>query len=313
MDYIEVLVKTTSMAEDAVSEVLLEAGAAGIVIRDNTSPKLDDDCIALNERTDLKEGESIISAYYTDDEKLADVISFIRNRLDEIKESVFEFDLGSLDMTTSKINDADWANSWKKYFKPFCVDGNVFVKPTWANFDAPDGSIVLNIDPGMAFGTGTHETTKLCIKTLKKHVKAGSTVADIGCGSGILAIAAAYFGAKDILALDRDTASIDAANKNIDVNGFNGKIEVIKSDLLKNAPLFKADVIVANIIADIIISLNKSVKPFLKEDGIYIVSGIIADRMDEVISSLDKDGFAVMDIDEMGEWRVITAKRKEDA
>lgn len=313
MDYIEVLVKTTSMAEDAISEVLLEAGAAGVVISDNSTPKADDDCIVLNEKSDLKEGESIISAYFADDEKILDVISFIRNRLDEIKVRVKEFDLGSLEVTTSKVNDADWANSWKKYFTPFCVDNNIFVKPTWAEFDAPKGSIVLNIDPGMAFGTGTHETTKLCIKALKKHVKAGSTVADIGCGSGILAIAAAYLGAKDVLAFDRDTASIDAANKNIEVNGFGGKIKVIKSDLLKDAPQFSADIIVANIIADIIIMLNKSVKPYLKEDGTYIVSGIIADRMDEVLTSLDENGFNVINTDMMGEWRVITAKRKENA
>ena len=165
----------------------------------------------------------------------------------------------------------------------------------------------------MAFGTGTHETTKLCIKSLKKHVRVGDTVADIGCGSGILAIAAAYLGAKDIYAFDRDTASIDAANKNIEINGFSGKIKVIKSDLLKDAPQFCADVMVANIIADIIINLNKSVKQYLKEHGTYIVSGIIADRMDEVISSLNENGFNVIDTDMMGEWRVITAKRKEDA
>ncbi|MEZ4357896.1 MAG: 50S ribosomal protein L11 methyltransferase [Eubacteriales bacterium] len=313
MDYIEVLIKTTFQAEDAVSEVLLEAGAAGVVIRDNTDPKIDDDCIALDEKKDLKDGESLVSAYFADDEKILDVMSFIRNRLDEIRESVFEFDLGSLNVNTSKVNDLDWANSWKKYFKPFSVEGDIFVKPTWADFDAPAGSIVLNIDPGMAFGTGTHETTKLCIKALKKHVKKGDTVADIGCGSGILAIAAANFGAKDIYALDRDTASIDAAKKNIEINGFDSSIKVIKSDLLKNTPSFKADVIVANIIADIIIKLNKTIKPFLKEDGTYIVSGIIADRMDEVITSLNENGFDILDTDEMGEWRVITAKRKDNA
>ena len=313
MDYIEVTVKTTSIAEDAICEVLLEAGAAGVVISDDSAPKLDDDCIALNQKSDLKEGESLICAYYADDEKLSDVISFIRTRLDEIKLSVKEFDLGSLEVTTSNVNDADWANGWKKYFTPFCVDDNIFVTPTWADFDAPKGSIVLNIDPGMAFGTGTHETTKLCIKSLKKHVQGDDTIADIGCGSGILAIAAAYLGAKEVLALDRDTASIDAANKNIEINGFSDKIKVIKSDLLKDAPQFFADVIVANIIADIIIKLNKSVKQYLKEDGTYIVSGIIADRMDEVISSLNENGFNVIDTDMMGEWRVITAKRKENA
>ncbi|MEX1307323.1 MAG: 50S ribosomal protein L11 methyltransferase [Eubacteriales bacterium] len=208
----------------------------------------------------------------------------------------------------SRRDDSEWKDVWKTYFKPFKAGTHIVICPKWEEYSAAPDDIVVTIDPGAAFGSGLHETTKMCIAALEKHVSPGATVLDVGCGSGILGISATKLGAKRVWALDYDPASVSAAKENAGYNHVD--MTVLQSDLLASAPRVKADVIVANIVADIIIELNKTVKDYLTENGIYIVSGIIAERLNDVVESLENHEFEVLNIDKMGEWRAITVSPK---
>ncbi len=205
-------------------------------------------------------------------------------------------------------DDSEWKDVWKQYFKPFTAGEHIVICPKWEIYHPKPEDIVVIIDPGAAFGSGLHETTRMCIAALEKHVSSGASVIDVGCGSGILGIAAAKLGADSVWALDYDPASVTSANENARLNGV--AIHVAQSDLMAGAPEIKADVIVANIVADIIIRLNQTIRDYLAEDGIYIMSGIIAERLSDVLESLEQQGFTVHTVDKMGEWRAVTASRK---
>jgi len=205
-------------------------------------------------------------------------------------------------------DDSEWKDVWKAYFKPFKAGNSIVICPEWETYAPDDDEIVVTIDPGAAFGSGLHETTKMCVAALERVVTPGTTVFDVGCGSGILGITAAKLGAKDVWAMDYDPASISASKHNAKTNGV--PISVLQSDLLQYAPEKQAGVIVANIVADIIIRLNHDIKRYLTDDGIYIMSGIIAERLDDVLESLDQIGFDILRVDKMGEWRAITATPK---
>ena len=192
---------------------------------------------------------------------------------------------------------------------PIKVGKKIVVQPSWEEYTPQSGEMVIQLDPGMAFGTGTHESTKMCIQLLEDYVRPDMLVADVGCGSGILSIAAALLGAKQVLAFDRDLVSVESTRENARRNAAQDRITAEQSDLLKQAGSFEADLIVSNILADIIIRLNGQVKPYLKEDGIYLMSGIIDTRLDDVLKSLAECDFQVIKICAMGEWRAVAAKR----
>ncbi len=210
-----------------------------------------------------------------------------------------------VDFEESVRDENEWKDVWKSYFKPFNAGKNIVICPKWETYNPKPDEIVVTIDPGAAFGSGLHETTRMCIAALEKHVSPGSVVFDVGCGSGILGITAAKLGAGKVYAMDYDPASVSAAKENAALNGV--PLSVLQSDLLQYAPEKKADVIVANIVADIIIRLNTDIQQYLKPGGIYIMSGIIAERLDDVLKSLSGHDFDIIRVDMMGEWRAITA------
>lgn len=200
-------------------------------------------------------------------------------------------------------------DNWKKYFKPFKIGNNIIIKPSWEEYEEQTEDIIIDIDPGMAFGTGTHETTSLCIEALEEHVKKGDTVFDIGCGSGILSIVGAKLGATNLVAIDLDPACVRISKENIENNDLSDKVDVRHGDLLEVLE-GKADVIVANIIAEAILSISSTVKDYLKDGGIFISSGIILDKRDSVLKSLKDNGFKIEEIKTQGEWVCIISSKE---
>lgn len=235
-----------------------------------------------------------VSVYLPADKGVTDTLSFLRERF-----STLNFDAR---ITVSGINEEDWANSWKAYYKPIKIGEKIVIVPAWEKYDAKDGEIVVRMDPGMAFGTGTHETTRLVIKLLEKYVKNGMRVADVGCGSGILAICAAKLGAKECRAYDIDPVAVKVAKENIKDSGLtNVTCEV--SDLLRQVDKSGGtyDVICANIVADIIIRMMPDVSELMDANSVILASGIILERSEDVIDGFKANGFKIIErIDENG-------------
>lgn len=196
------------------------------------------------------------------------------------------------EITCSGVSEEDWADSWKQYYKPIKTGRRLVIVPVWERYDAQPGELTVLMDPGMAFGTGTHETTRLCAALLEDHVTEGCKVLDVGCGSGILAICASKLGAGECFACDIDPIAVRIAADNCEVNGTQN-ISCAESDLLKGVPAEKYDVCVANIVADVIIRMAPDIGAYMKDDGVLIVSGIIEERADEVIAVLEQNGFSV--------------------
>ena len=226
--------------------------------------------------------------------------------MNELKE--LGIDTGVAKVESEKMFEEDWANNWKKYYKPTKVGEKIVVKPIWEEYDAQGEELVVELDPGMAFGTGTHETTRMCIQSLEKYVKEDSTVFDVGCGSGILAIAAAKLGSKMAVGVDLDPVAVESAKENVGYNNLEN-IQILYGNLVEVIDR-KADIVVANIIAEVICILTEDVKRVLKDNGYFITSGIIHDRVDMVTKKLEETGFEVIEINKDGEWNCIVAKVK---
>ena len=243
-----------------------------------------------------------VLVYLSADAGATDTLAFLRGRFAEL----------SIDanITVSGVNEEDWANSWKEYYKPIKIGEKIVVVPAWEKYTQQEGEIIVRMDPGMAFGTGTHETTRLVIKLLEKYIKDGMRVADVGCGSGILAICASKLGAAECKAYDIDPVAVKVANENIKDSGLtNVSCEV--SDLLRQVDKAKPyDVICANIVADIIIRMMPDVGELMNESSVILASGIIVERSEDVISAFDEHGFKVVErIDENG-WCAIAVMKK---
>lgn len=207
------------------------------------------------------------------------------------------------------IDEEDYANSWKKYYKPLKIGKKIVVCPIWEDYTTGNGEVLMKIDPGMAFGTGTHETTSLCVEFLQETIRKGDKVLDIGCGSGILSITSLLCGAKEALALDIDPNAVKVAKENASLNSFDGKFEAVcdnildsESNIRKALKNQKFDTIVANIVADIIIKLTDFISELLAENGTFIVSGIITERENEVIKSLNRNGFKIVEKRDKKGW-----------
>ncbi|MBQ6906871.1 MAG: 50S ribosomal protein L11 methyltransferase [Clostridia bacterium] len=207
------------------------------------------------------------------------------------------------------VKDDDWANNWRKYYHPIHVGKNLVIKPSWIDYDKKDGEIIVELDPGMAFGTGTHETTRMCMEHLEKYVKSDSSVLDVGCGSGILSITSLLVGAEKVTGVDIDPVAASVAVENGRMNGFTPPKYNIKRGNLVDEIEGKYDVIVANIIADVIISISSDVKNFMTDNGVFICSGIITDRKNEVESELVKNGYKIAEKSEEGEWVSFVCKK----
>ena len=305
MQWIEVNVQVTHEAVEVVADILTAAGTSGVAIED---PQLINNLRNSGtwELCDIPEQENTeivtVSAYYADDEKLQDRLKQIESELAAVEERIGSFRFGNIRFRS--LSEKDWANEWKQYFHVTHVGESLVIKPSWEEYTPKEGEHVIKIDPGMAFGTGTHHTTNMCMARLEKVLPANAEVFDVGTGSGILAIAAALLGAKSVKAVDIDAVAVRVARENIADNGLEDKIEVKEGDLLRGTE-GQADVIIANIIADIIIMLLKDIPGKLKNDGIFLASGIISDRRADVEAAAAEVGMKVDHVDEKGGWVVM--------
>lgn len=306
MKWTEVKINTTEEAYDAVSEMLTSIGAGGVVIEDpNDIRKQVESPGSLDYADDAflsSLGEDVvIKAYFHTESANDGLTGLIREKLTYISKFL---DIGKGYAGCSEVDDEDWATAWKKHYKPFHISDRIVIKPSWEEYSAQEGEMIIELDPGMAFGTGTHETTRLCSQLLEKYVSAGDTVIDVGCGTGILSIAAAKLGASHITAVDIDEVAVRVTEENCRINGAEKDITALKG-VLTDVPEIKADIIVANIIADVIIRIMDNMQYYLKNGGVIITSGIIRERKDDVLEAYAAGGFVPEALMELGEWVAI--------
>jgi len=312
MKWKKIMVMTQPEAEEIITGVFLGAGAQGVNVQGYVAPEgsimpgdyLDDGSIPHEPFG--------VSAFFAIDGGEDAAFKAINGKLEEIKAMDLGVPLGSLEVIAEDVDEADWENEWKAYFKPARISDYFVIKPTWEEYEAAEDEIVIEIDPGMAFGTGTHESTRMCVKLLEEYVEEGSTVLDVGCGSGILGIAALKLGAGRVYAMDFDSVAVKVAKSNLELNGVEDRAEVFGSDLLDAlGRSVKADVVVANIIADVVIRLAPSVPEHIKSSGMFICSGIIDSRIEDVERELEECGFRIIKVLEEGEWRAIACKYRK--
>lgn len=313
MNWTEVTIKTTTEAVEAISNILMEERCGGVMIEDPKDflfqKKNELDWDYVEEEVFNKSGQDgvLIKTYIPEERNVLEFVETVKARISQLPS--FGLDIGEGSVTLSNVKESDWANEWKKYYKPTKIGKKIVVKPSWEEYQQEEGDLIIELDPGMAFGTGTHETTSMCIRELENYVDDTKTVFDIGCGSGILAIAAAKLGAKEVVAGDLDEVAVKVSKENCEINHVSDKVTVKHGSLFEVVDS-KADVIVANIIADIIKILAKDVSKFLNEDGVFISSGIILAKIDEVCESLTENGFEIVKVERLGEWSAIVSKLK---
>lgn len=310
MNWTEVQIKTTAELEELVSSVLYDVGATGLAIED---PR---DILELSQiegKWDFLDPSLVnmdfdgvlIKAYFSETDDVERKVQDIENRIKE--DPILR--AGKHEIKINLVDDNDWAESWKKYYKPIKIGERILIKPSWEEYSLDENDILIELDPGMAFGTGTHETTMMCTEALEKYVKSGDTVYDIGCGSGILSIVAAKLGAEKVVGVDLDELCVKVSNENIKINHVEEIVEIKKGNLL-DVVEGKANIIVSNIIAEIIAGMTKDLKTYLKDDGIFITSGIIVEKIELVEKALLENGFKILDIRKLNGWACIIATNK---
>lgn len=328
MKWTKLTIKTTTEAIDFVSDMLNELGIEGIEIEDNVPLSEEDkQKLFIDILPELCEddGSAMISCYVDVSDETNELVEKIKEGLNEISTFV---SVGSGEITISETEDKDWINNWKEFFKPFRVDETIVIKPTWEELsETSKDDMVIEIDPGTAFGTGSHETTKLCILNLKKYLKGGQQLLDVGCGSGILSIIGMKLGAGCCVATDIDPIAVTTSAENAQVNHIEinessenmrkaGELTLLCGDIISDHEFRKKigtncyEIVVANILADVIIPLSGVIGETLTEDGIFISSGIIYTKEAAVRAALLANGFEIIEVLPMGDWVSIVAQKK---
>ncbi|HSP22999.1 MAG TPA: 50S ribosomal protein L11 methyltransferase [Planococcus sp. (in: firmicutes)] len=313
MKWSELAVHTTNEAVEPVSNILHEAGASGVVIEDAEDLTREreykfGEIYSLNP-DDFPKNGVILKAYLP-------VNSFLGETIDAIKLAInnlvsYDINIGANLVTISEVDEEDWATAWKKYYHPVKISQRFTIVPTWETYETVSSDeLIIELDPGMAFGTGTHPTTVMSLQALEKTVKPGQLVIDVGTGSGVLAIGAALLGASHVHALDLDDVAVTAAKANVTLNGVQDRTTVVQGNLL-DAIKEPGDVVVANILAEIIISFTDDAFQVVKPGGHYITSGIIAPKKNDVKEALEASGFVIEDVMMMEDWVTIISKKPE--
>ncbi len=308
--------KTTTEAEDIVSSMLADLGIEGVQIEDKVPlTQSDKEQMFVDILPDIPKDDGVAYlTFYLDPEVDAGAMLLqVRNELEEMRSYV---DVGECTIEESETEDLDWVNNWKKYFHQFYID-DILVIPSWEQVEPKDSDkMVIHIDPGTAFGTGMHETTQLCIRQLKKYVKPGMEILDVGCGSGILGMLALKFGAGHSVGTDLDPCAIDATHENMEVNGIaKDQYEVMIGNIIDDKAVQdqvgyeKYDVVAANILADVLVSLTPVVLNHMKTGAIYITSGIIEEKEETVVEAVKAAGLEVLEVHHQGEWVSVTARK----
>lgn len=323
MDWIQVSITTTHDGADALCAALENTGIRGFEIEDPEDftefmhdefpyrDYVDEDLV--REKT---AGGVTVKVYISENEagheqlmRVKECLSFLKSL--EKKDGSIKF--GALELSMQSMNEEDWAENWKQFFHPLKIGERLLIRPEWEECENEDGRVVFTINPGMSFGTGSHATTQLCLEALEKYTKAGDTVLDLGCGSGILSIVALLLGASHATALDIDKNAVDIAKRNAALNGVDlSKYDAYAGNVLDDEELIKKfseckyDIVAANIVADVIIGISPFAAGFVKKGGIFIASGIITERLSEVLSHLEKS-FKIIQICDKNGWASVLA------
>lgn len=310
MKNIEVTVATNTETSEIVADILYELGSNGVAIYDtgDVESMLKSDIIwdYIDEKL-LKKSEIVTVKGYYDAENISGILLELDSALSNLRANAFS-GVGSLEVTTREVDDEDWVNVWRKYYKPIHM-GRIVVVPNWIKYQPKEGETPIFIDSGMAFGTGEHETTRLCLELLGELEVADKDVLDIGTGSGILGIAAAALGAKSVFMSDLDIVAVESANKNLALNTVKSDVAIKQCDLLSEADI-SGDIVLANITADILIRLSKDIKEHMRPSGYLIISGIIHMRADDVRGAFLGAGLKLDTERTNGEWRAMRFVRE---
>lgn len=307
MQWLAITLLTTTSAAELLSQELINCGSYGSAIYDkhdiDAMQRPDGYWDMIDEHAyDNYQDEVKVVGYFRMDASLGDNLNALQARLEELRKiDLGGIDLGSLGLSIDELSEQDWANSWKKYYKPTRVGKRLVIRPTWEEYTPQEGDLVLAMDPGTAFGTGTHETTSMCLELAEEYVQPGDLVYDVGCGTAILSIASILLGAKHALALDIDQMAVDWAVKNVELNHMEKDVTVRQGDLLSGTEGV-CDFMFANIVADIIIMLSKDIPARLKKGGCFVCSGIIAPRENDVVEALSAIGLTHVKTLRKNDW-----------
>ncbi|HJA06008.1 MAG TPA: 50S ribosomal protein L11 methyltransferase [Candidatus Mediterraneibacter pullicola] len=308
--------KTTTEAEDIVSSMLMDLGIQGVEIEDKIPLSQSDKeqmFVDILPQIEADDGVAYLSFYMEPEEDQEKILKDVKRGLKEMSAYV---NVGECTIEESETEDVDWVNNWKQYFHQFYVD-DILIIPSWEEVKAKDkDKMVIHIDPGTAFGTGMHETTQLCIRQIRKYVTKNTRILDVGCGSGILGMLALKFGAAYSVGTDLDPCAIEATHENMEANGISKDwYEVMIGNIIDDKSVQDHvgyecyDIVVANILADVLVGLTPVIVNQLKKGGIYITSGIIDDKEQDVVDAVKAAGLQVLDVAYQGEWVCVTAKK----
>ncbi|MFB5558044.1 50S ribosomal protein L11 methyltransferase [Bacillus cereus] len=310
MKWSEISIHTTEEAVEAVSHILHEAGASGVAIEDPAELTKEreqqyGEIYALNPDEYPAEGV-LIKAYFPQTDSLHETIAGVKSSIDVLPS--YDIEIGTGNITVNEVNEEDWATAWKKYYHPVQISDTFTIVPTWEEYtpSSPDEKII-ELDPGMAFGTGTHPTTTMCIRALEKTVQPGDNIIDVGTGSGVLSIAAAKLGASSVQAYDLDPVAVESAEMNVRLNKTDDIVSVGQNSLLEGIE-GPVDLIVANLLAEIILLFPEGAARVVKSGGLFITSGIIAAKEKVISEALEKAGFTIEEVLRMEDWVAIIAR-----
>ncbi|MFA1820459.1 50S ribosomal protein L11 methyltransferase [Virgibacillus oceani] len=311
MQWAEIRIHTTNEAVEPIANLIHEAGASGLVIEDPLDLHREHrdtfgEMYALNSDDYPQEGV-YIKAYIPANSSLKETVDQISEAVSNLKQ--FGINIGKNNIKVSEIDEEDWATAWKKYYKPVKISEKITITPTWEKYKPASGEeVIIELDPGMAFGTGTHPTTMLSIQALEKYINKNDFIMDVGSGSGVLSIASALLGVKKANAYDLDDVAVKSTELNAQLNRMEKKISAQQNNLLENVNE-QADIIVSNILAEIIITFTEDAWNNLKNGGLFITSGIIQSKKQLVVDKLQNEGFQILEINEMNDWLSIVAKK----